>query len=131
MEKEAVEYKQVAMSHLDYLLIIHVKKLRENKGWSQRKLSDEMHLTKGFVGNVEAFTQRLKYNIRHLTLLCKAFGYKSVSKLFPFETPEHDWVRLTIKINTKVKKDGTFSRERSSEVIKVEPLKKGEEQQKS
>ncbi|SEO04959.1 hypothetical protein SAMN05216436_1305 [bacterium A37T11] len=115
----------IEMSELDYQLILHVKELRRNK-FTQQELSLKMGMTKSFVGNVEQFLHSKKYNIRHLTLIAKAFGYKSISKLFDFPTPEHDWVRLTLRITPALKKDGTPSKEKKVEVIKVEPVKKGE-----
>lgn len=110
------------LSYLDYTLILHIKKLREKQGWTQQELSQRMGVVKSFIGNVESFIQRHKYNIRHLTLIAKAFGFKSVAKLFDFPTPEHDMVRLTIRITPKSKKDGTPSKEKDVEVIKIEPI---------
>ncbi len=81
-----------------------------------------MGVTKSFVGNVESFIQRHKYSIRHLTLLTKAFEYKSVSELFDFPTPKYDMIRLTLKVTSVVKASGK-PRNKSVEVVKVEPVK--------
>src|SRR5690606_5180386 len=106
------------MTHLDYLLILYVKQLREERGWTQQELSERMGVTKSFVGNVESFTQRHKYSIRHLTLIAKAFEYNSISKLFDFPTPEHDKIRLILKVTT-VLKENEKSRSKSVEVVKI------------
>src|SRR5690606_17446150 len=95
------EYRE--MNHLDYLLILYVKQLREERKWTQQELSAKMGVTKSFVGNVESFIQRHKYSIRHLTLLAKAFKYKTISKLFDFPTPKYDKIRLILKVTTVLK----------------------------
>lgn len=120
-KKTIIETKFKEMSYLDYLLILHIKQLRENREWTQQDLSEEMGVTKSFVGNVESFIQRHKYSIRHLTLLAKAFKYKSVSKLFDFPTPKYDRVRLTLKVTITLKEDGKPG-SKTAEVIKEEPV---------
>lgn len=77
-----------------------------------------MGLTKSFVGNVENIKEDHKYAIRHLTLLAKAFGFKNISDLLKFPTPEHDKIKVTVEqtyneSGTKVIK---------SEVVKIEPV---------
>lgn len=114
------EYKTIVMVEMDYRLMLHVKDLREGK-FSQEELSIAMGLNKSFVGNVESLLQPQKYGTRHLTLLAKAFGFKNMDKLFKFPTPENDKIVITLKITPKVKKDGTQSKEKNAEVIKIEP----------
>lgn len=118
-EKTIIETEYREMAHLDYLFILYVKQLREERRWTQQDLSEKMGVAKSFVGNVESFIQRHKYSIRHLTLLAKAFKYKSISKLFGFPTPKHDKIRLTLKVTTVVKENGR-SRSKSVEVVKIE-----------
>lgn len=89
--------EEIIISQFDYDLMLHVKKLREEKGWDTEELSLKMGLTKSFVGNVESFTQRHKYSIRHISLLAKAFGYKNISKLVNIPTPKNDMIKLTIE----------------------------------
>ena len=106
-------------SQFDFDLIIHVKNLRTSKGYTQDELSLKMGVTKSFVSNVESYTQRHKYATRHFTLLAKAFGFKNISDLLKFPTPEYDKIKVTVQqtyndAGTKVIK---------SEVIKVEPVK--------
>lgn len=113
------EYRE--MNHLDYLLILYVKQLREERKWTQQELSAKMGVSKSFVGNVESFIQRHKYSIRHLTLLAKAFKYKTISKLFDFPTPKYDKIRLKLKVTTVLKENGR-SISKSVEVMKVEAV---------
>jgi len=121
-----VEYE---ISHLDYLLILHVKSLREKKGLSQKELSEKMGVTSSFVGNVENLNERHKYSIRHIALLAKAFNYKSPSKLFEFPSPEYDEVKLIIKVtkeNLITVKNGIEiekSRVIKSELLDIVPTK--------
>lgn len=112
---QKTEIIEKEMSHLDYLLIIHIKLLREKKGWTQQDLSKRMGVAISFVGNVENLTERHKYSIRHLALLKKAFGFKSISQLFDFEPPTHDKVTLKIEITRSENEEGKKSR-----VIKAE-----------
>ncbi|WP_294282961.1 hypothetical protein [uncultured Chryseobacterium sp.] len=60
----------------DYDLINHIKKLRMERG-SQEKLNLKMGLAKSFVGNVKNIKENHKYSTRHISLLAKAFGYKT------------------------------------------------------
>ncbi|WP_417359645.1 helix-turn-helix domain-containing protein [Galbibacter sp.] len=117
-EKTLIRTEYREMNHLDYLLILYIRQLREERGWTQQELSERMGVTKSFVGNVESFTQRHKYSIRHLTLIAKAFEYNSISKLFDFPTPEHDKIRLILKVTT-VLKENEKSRSKSVEVVKI------------
>ena len=99
-----IEYRE--MSHLDYLLILHIKTLREQRGWIQQELSDKMGVAKSFVGNVESCIQRHKYSIRHLPLLAIAFGFESVYELFDFPFPKDDKIRLKIVITKTISDEG-------------------------
>lgn len=119
---QLVEIVEKEMSHLDYLLIIHIKSLREKNGWTQLELSQRMGVAKSFVGNVENLTERHKYSIRHLGLLKKAFNYTHISQLFDFNGPTHDKVILTIEITKSNNQDGKKGRIIKSELkaIKLE-----------
>lgn len=104
---ETIEYE---ISHFDYLLILHVKELRDKKKWSQKELSIKMGVSSSFVGNVESLNERHKYSTRHIALLTNAFGYKSSSKLLSFPLPKYDLVKLVIDVtkeNFSVVKNGT------------------------
>jgi transcriptional regulator with XRE-family HTH domain len=78
-------------------LPIILKKLRKSAGLTKEELSLKMGVAKSFVGNVESHTQRHKYSTRHISLLAKAFGYKNISELMDFPTPEYDRIRVTVK----------------------------------
>lgn len=105
------------MSHLDYVLIEHVKSLRNKKKWTQQELSKKMGLAISFVSNVESLTERHKYSIRHLNLLAKAFNYKSVPKLFDFPPPTHDKVTLRIEVTRSNGKNGRIIKAELKEII--------------
>ncbi|WP_312900715.1 helix-turn-helix domain-containing protein [Chryseobacterium taichungense] len=81
----------------DFAFIEHVKALRISKGWSQEALSIEMGVAKKFIGNVESYRQHQKYSTRHISLLAKAFGYKNISELMNFPTPQYDRIKVTVK----------------------------------
>ncbi|WP_295204403.1 helix-turn-helix transcriptional regulator [uncultured Chryseobacterium sp.] len=105
-------------TQFDFDFINHVKRLRQLKKWSQDDLSMRMGLAKTFVGNVESFTQRHKYSTRHISLLAKAFGYKNISELMEFPTPEYDRIKVTVK--QVYNESGT--RVMESEVVKIEGI---------
>lgn len=84
-------------TQFDFDFIEHVKSLRKSNKWSQEELSIRMGVSKTFVGNVESYTQHQKYSTRHISLLAKAFGYKNISELMGFPTPQHDRIKVTVK----------------------------------
>ncbi|WP_294212936.1 helix-turn-helix transcriptional regulator [uncultured Chryseobacterium sp.] len=102
----------------DFNLIEHIKSLRKSHKWSQEELSSRMGVSKNFVGNVESYTQPQKYSTRHIGLLAKAFGYKNISELMDFPTPEHDRIKVTVK--QVYNESGT--RVMESEVVKIEGI---------
>ncbi|MEQ7802052.1 helix-turn-helix transcriptional regulator [Pedobacter sp. ASV1-7] len=118
------EIKTIEMSELDYRLILHIKGLRESRGLSQIELSHRMGLSSGFIGKVELITAPDKYSIRHLKLLADIFKVKNFADLFPSKMPAHDMIRLTLKITNDIKKDGTPSKKKITEVIKIESITK-------
>ena len=106
-------------TQFDFNLINHIKNLRKLKGITKDELSINMGLTKSFVSNVESHTQKHKYSTRHLTLLAKAFGYKNISALLDFPTPEFDRIKVTVE--QTYNESGT--KVMNSEVIKIEEIK--------
>lgn len=80
-----------------------------------------MGLSEGFVGKVEMYTERAKYSIRHIYLLASALNC-NIQDILPLEQPKHDIVRLTLRRSNKINKDGSISRKKSTEVIKIEPV---------
>lgn len=110
-----IETVNKEMSHLDYLLIVHIKSERERRKWTQQELSKKMGVAISFVGNVENLMERHKYSIRHLGLLKKAFRYKTMKQLFDSVTPTHDTIILTIEITRTAAVDG-----KKPKIVKVE-----------
>jgi len=117
---------QTKMSRIDYDLIINIKSLREQNGWSQRTLSKKMGLASTFVGKVESLSQPEKYNIRHVNLLIKAFNFKTVDQIFPKKMPFQDMVIIHYKKVPKLKKDKTPSKFDEEVVVKIERIEKKE-----
>lgn len=110
---------QYETTQFDFILINHIKTLRLEHGFSQETLSIKMGLARSFVGNVENVKENHKYSTRHITLLAKAFGFKNISDMVSFPTPQFDKIKVTIQqtyneSGTKVMK---------SEVVKVEEIK--------
>lgn len=126
--EEYITIEEFEMSHLDYLLIEHVKTLRGNNGLTQQELSQKMGLALSFVGNVENINERHKYSIRHIALLAKAFNYKSITKLFDFPFPEYDKIKIRVSItkeNYSISKEGISenkTRVLKSEILEIVPI---------
>lgn len=102
----------------DFAFINHIKKIRIDNKLSGDQLSLKMGVAKSFVSNVESYTQRHKYSTRHISLLAKAFGFKNISGLMDFPTPEHDRIRVTVK---QVYNEGG-TKVMASEVVKIEGI---------
>jgi transcriptional regulator with XRE-family HTH domain len=62
------------ISPIDQYAIDKVRKMREERGLSQKELSLQMEFSEGFVGHVENPKRRDKYNLGHLNTLAKIFG---------------------------------------------------------
>lgn len=108
----------IEITQFDFDFINHIQALRKKTGLSKEELSVKMGLAKSFIGNVESYTQRHKYSTRHITLLCKAFGFKNISELMKFPVPENDKIRITVK----QKMNETNTKVMNSEVIKIEAI---------
>jgi len=117
------EIINITMSELDYELIKRIKELRDQHNLSQVQLSHKMNLSSGFVGKVELLTAPDKYSIRHLKLLANVFKVESIGDLFPIPLPEHDLIVLTLRVTYNQKKDGSQSKKKLTEVIKIDPVK--------
>jgi len=111
-----IEYKT---SHFDFILINHIKNLRESRKISQETLSLRMGLSKSFVGNVESFKEVHKYSTRHITLLAKVFEFSTINELLNFPTPIYDRIKVTVE--QTYYESGT--KVMTSEVIKIEEIK--------
>lgn len=119
VKKEDVLY--IEISHLDYLLICHIRDKRKAKKLTQLQLSQKMKLADGFISKVETFSERAKYSIRHLKLLADVFECDIVD-LIPKEVPRYDMVRLTLKRTNKTKRNGSISNKKETTVVKIEPI---------
>ena len=117
------EIVNITMSELDYELIKRVKELRVQHNLSQVQLSHKMNLSSGFIGKVELLTAPDKYSIRHLQLLAKVFDIQSLAELFPREIPHRDLINLTLRVTYNQKKDGSPSKKKLTEVIKIGEIK--------
>lgn len=95
---------------IEYELIERIKELRIEKGWSQEKLSEEMGLFKTFVSNCEAIKEDQKYNLRHIGILKRVFGLKSLDDFFPNGIPADEQIIIRYKKQPKKKADGTDSK---------------------
>ncbi|SMP31111.1 helix-turn-helix domain-containing protein [Chryseobacterium profundimaris] len=96
----------------------HIKNLRKSAGLTKEELSLKMGVAKSFVGNVESHTQRHKYSTRHISLLAKAFGFKNISELMDFPTPQHDRIKVTVKQIY----NGSGTKVMESEVVGIEGI---------
>lgn len=119
VKKEEVLY--IEISHLDYLLICHIRDKRKAKMLTQLQLSQKMKLADGFISKVETFSERAKYSIRHLKLLADVFEC-DITDLIPKEVPRYDMVRLTLKRTNKTNKNGSASNKKETTVVKIEPI---------
>ena len=70
------------LSPLDKYIILAVKKKREEQGIAQADLSVRMELSDKFIGNVESFNQKAKYNINHLNKIAEILNC-SLIDFFP------------------------------------------------
>lgn len=119
-----MKYFSTIISQLDYEIILKVKALREIRGLSQRDLSEEMKLSKSFVGKVEALGQPDKYSIRHLNLIAKALKVKSVVELIPSGIQQHDMIKVTYEKVSKLNKDGSESKQFEERIIEIKAIEK-------
>lgn len=108
-----------AIYRIEYQLIINVQKFRDKRKWSQRTLSGKMHFAETFVGKCESLDQPEKYNLRHIGILKKVFGFKSLDELFPGGIPEDEQIVIRYKKVPKKKADGTFSKLMENEVVEI------------
>ncbi len=60
-------------NNIDDYVIDSVRKIRIEKGISQKELSYLLDVSSGFIGNIENPKYRAKYNLSHLNKLAKIF----------------------------------------------------------
>lgn len=107
------------MHLIEYQLIQNIKKFRINRGWSQERLSSIMGFAEKFVGNCESLEQPQKYNLRHIGILKKVFGFKSLDDLFPGGIPADEQIVIRYKKVPKKKADGTPSKLMENEIVEI------------
>ena len=108
-----------AIYRVEYELILNVQKFRSERGWSQRVLSEKMGFVKTFVGKCESLAQPEKYNLRHIGILKKVFGFGSLDQLFPNGIPKDELIKIRYKKVPKIKTDGTPSNFFDTEVVEI------------
>ncbi|MCW3461810.1 helix-turn-helix domain-containing protein [Chitinophaga nivalis] len=59
---------------MELYVIAVVKQKRMEKGYSQKVLANMLHVSPGFIGDVENPEYRAKYNLNHLNALAGIFG---------------------------------------------------------
>jgi transcriptional regulator with XRE-family HTH domain len=61
------------VSPIDQYVIDTVRKLRVEKGYSQKELGNMLDLSIGFMGDIESTKTDAKYNLKHINELAKIF----------------------------------------------------------
>lgn len=112
-------YKTKAIFRIEYELIFNIKDLRGERGWSQEVLSGKMGLAENFVGKCESLDQPEKYNLRHMGILKKVFGFESLDDFFPNGIPEDEQIVIHYKKVPKKKADGTESKLMDNKVVDI------------
>lgn len=83
--------EQENITELEQYIIDFVRELRAAKGVSQRDLANAIHVSQGFIGDVESPKQSAKYNLRHLNALADYFNLSPKDfmpgKPFPVDDP--------------------------------------------
>lgn len=110
-------YQTKAIFRIEYELILNIKTLR--KSWSQEALSRKMGLAENFVGKCESLDQPEKYNLRHLGILKKVFGFKSLDDFFPDGIPNDEQIIIRYKKVPKKKADGNDSKLMDNVVVEI------------
>lgn len=114
----------IIISELDYLIIENVKALRIKRKISKQQLSVKMGVANSFVGKVENFSFRDKYNIRHLRLIAKALKLPTIKELIPADIPANDMIEITYEKISKVNDNGIIGKQTEDKVINIKEVKK-------
>jgi len=108
-----------AIYRIEYQLIVNVQQFREDRGWSQRILSGKMGFTETFVGKCESLDQEEKYNLRHIGILKRVFGFESLDEFFPNGIPKDEQIVIRYKKVPKKKADGSDSKIMENVIIEI------------
>ncbi|MGK6351586.1 helix-turn-helix domain-containing protein [Parapedobacter sp. DT-150] len=112
-------YQTKAIFRIEYELILNVKAFRDKRGWSQEVLSGKMLLAVNFVGKCESLDQPEKYNLRHIGILKRVFGFKSLDEFFPSGIPNDEQIVIRYKKVPKKKADGSDSKIMENVVVEI------------
>lgn len=112
-------YQTKTIFRIEYELILNVKTFRDQRGWSQQVLSEKMGFAETFVGKCESLDQPEKYNLRHIGILKRLFGFENLDDLFPNGLPEDEQIVIRYKKVPKKKADGTPSKLMENEVVEI------------
>ncbi len=112
-------YQTKAIFRIEYELILNAKAFRDERGWSQEILSGKMGFAVNFVGKCESLDQPEKYNLRHIGILKKVFGFKSLDNFFPEGIPKDEQILIRYKKVPKKKTDGSDSKIKENVVMEI------------
>lgn len=60
-------------SKIDWYIIMVIRQMRIQKGFSQEDIAIHLNLSTGFIGHIESPKFRAKYNLVHINELAKLF----------------------------------------------------------
>ena len=66
------------ISEIDKYIINRVREMRESQGLTHMDLSLRLGKCVAFIGDIEAPSKKVKYNVIHLNDIAKIFGYSLV-----------------------------------------------------
>ena len=112
-------YESKAIHRIEYQLILNIKKFRSDRRWSQQVLSGKMGFAETFVGKCESLDQPEKYNLRHIGILKRVFGFESLDEFFPNGIPKDEQIVIRYKKVPKMKADNTPSKIMENVVVEI------------
>ncbi len=73
---------------IDKFVINRIREMRKEKGFSQRGMTEFLHCSVGFIGQVESPNHETKYSVYQIYQIAKEFEC-SVADFFPPTIPEN------------------------------------------
>ena len=73
---------------IDKFVINRIREMRKEKGFSQRGMTEFLHCSVGFIGQVESPNYETKYSVYQIYQIAKEFEC-SVADFFPPTIPEN------------------------------------------
>lgn len=84
--------------------IIHrIRKLREERGYTQGKIANIIGISNGQMGNIESFRTSHKYTLSHILRICREFHFPIEQIFLEDEDFAKDTDLITILIEKIVK----------------------------